>query len=153
MELSVSIVVNGKDTACALNLPASTIHTISSWRERILKVAEVTIGSAYSEVVSLSQHPGVDGMGIHLLEWTDGWTRQRAPLRYLTLQENSIFLVSWQKVLDNDDQSVAKAEFKGSHGWFDRFWGKGSFTAQRLLKRVFWLILKLLKSSQKNWRK
>lgn len=26
-----------------------------------------------------------------------------------------------QKVLDNEDQSVAKAELKGSHGWFDRF--------------------------------
>ena len=52
----------------ALNVPISTIHTIYRQRERILKAAQVTIGSASSKVVSFSQHPVRDKMGRLLLE-------------------------------------------------------------------------------------
>lgn len=44
-----------------LNLPAAIIFgTISSQKERILKAAKMTIGSASSKVVSFNQHPVID---------------------------------------------------------------------------------------------
>ena len=52
-----------KDIVHALNLPESTIHTIYMQRERILKAAEVTIGSAKSKAGSFSRHPIMGKMG------------------------------------------------------------------------------------------
>lgn len=43
-----------KDVVCALCLPVSTIPIIFMQRERILKAAEVTFGSANNKVVSFS---------------------------------------------------------------------------------------------------
>ncbi|XP_062887428.1 general transcription factor II-I-like isoform X3 [Mobula hypostoma] len=116
-----------KDIVRALNLPASTIRTIYTQRERILKAADVTIGSASSKVVSFSRHPVMEKMESLLLEWIDGCTKRGAPLSYLILKEKSVSLFNKlkQKALDDGDESVAKVEFKGSHGWFDRFLRRG----------------------------
>lgn len=48
------------DIAHVLNLPAFTVHTISTQRKRISKAAKVTIDSASSEVVSFSGQPVMD---------------------------------------------------------------------------------------------
>ncbi|XP_059839905.1 tigger transposable element-derived protein 1-like [Hypanus sabinus] len=114
-----------KDIVRALNLPASTIRTIYTQRERILKAADV--GSASSKVVSFSRHPVMDKMESLLLEWIDGCRKCGVPLSYLTLKEKSVSLFNKlkQKALDDGDESVAKVEFKGSHGWFDRFLRRG----------------------------
>lgn len=116
-----------KDIVRALNLPASTIRTIYKQRERILKAAEVTIGSANSKVVSFSRHPVMDKMESLLLEWIDGCTKRGDPLTYLIVKEKSVSLFNKlkQKALDDGDESVAKVEFKGSHGWFGRFLRRG----------------------------
>lgn len=58
--VGVSTAVNKSDIVCVLNLPASTLHTIYTQRERILKGSQVTIGSASSEVVSFSQYSIMD---------------------------------------------------------------------------------------------
>ena len=116
-----------KDIVRALNLPASTIRTIYTQREKILKAAEVTIGSASRKVVSFSRHPIMDKMESLLLEWIDGCTKRGDPLSYLLIKEKSVVLFNKlkQKALEDGDETVTKVEFKGSHGWFDRFLRRG----------------------------
>ena len=55
----------------ALNLPGSNTLTIYLQEERLLKAAEVTIGSASSKVVS----PIMDKMESLPLEWIEGYIK------------------------------------------------------------------------------
>lgn len=64
-----------KDIARASNLPVSTIHTIHTQRERILKAVSVTTNSANSEVDFFSRHPVMGKMESLLLEWIDRCTK------------------------------------------------------------------------------
>ena len=77
--------------ALALNVPVSTIQTIYTQRERILKAAEVTTGSASRRGVSLNWHPVMDKLESLLLEWIDGCTKHSVALSYLILKEKSVF--------------------------------------------------------------
>ena len=122
-----------KDIVRALNLPASTIRTIYTQRERILKAAEVSVNS---KVVSFSRHPIMDKMESLLLEWIDGYTKCGVPLSYLVLKEKSVDLFNKlkQKALDEGDESVKKVEFKGSHGWFDRFLKRGQLRSLKVAR-------------------
>lgn len=55
-----------------LNLSASTIGTVYMQRDKILKAAKVTFGSASSKVASFSQDSVMEKMVSLLLEWLVG---------------------------------------------------------------------------------
>lgn len=78
---------------CALNLPVPTIPTVYIQRKRTLKMAEVTIGSTGSKLLSFSWHLlmyEIEGLS---LEWTDECTKRGVLLSNLILKEKSIFLI------------------------------------------------------------
>lgn len=109
--------------------------------ERILKASKVTIGSANSKVISFSWYTVMHKMESLLLERTNGCKKQGVLVSYFIRKEKlvSLLIKRKQKALDDDDESVAKLEFKGSPVWFDWFltWGH----LHRLLERVLQLLI------------
>lgn len=79
---------------CTLNLPAPTIPTAYIQRKRTLKMAEVTVGSTGSKLLSFSWHLLIDEIESLLLEWTDECAKRSVLLSDLIIREKSICLIS-----------------------------------------------------------
>lgn len=65
---------------CTLNVPVSILLNVYVQRERLLKAADVAVGSASSKVASFSRHLVMGKMESLLLEWMDRFTKQGVPL-------------------------------------------------------------------------
>lgn len=141
-----------KDIVRALNLSASTVRTIYTKKERILKAAEMSYNR---KVVSFNRHPIMDKMESLLLEWIDGYTKCGVPLSYLILKEKSVNLFNKlkQEALDDGDESAIKLEFKGSHGWFDRFLKRGQLRSLQILRESASTIAETTKEFPKELKK
>lgn len=107
----------------AVQLPSSTIRTIYTQRHKILKFAE-TVGS-YSNlsVVSKNRHPIMEKLEKHLMEWMDDSITRNISLNFLLIKDKAIetFNVLKAQAIKEGDHKAKDVDFKGSHGWFDRF--------------------------------
>ncbi|KFD69417.1 hypothetical protein M514_18289 [Trichuris suis] len=122
------------DIMRALGLSASTIRAIYLQKEKILKVAELTISSVNSKVVSSGRHPIMNRTESLLLEWIDGCGYRGVPLSYLMIKEKAVRLFDKlkQKALEDGEESIAEVKFIASHGRFDRFLRRGNLRCLKL---------------------
>lgn len=116
-----------KDVMQALHLSSSTISTIYMQKEKILQTAVIAAGGANLTKLTLSRHPIMEKLEKLLLQWIDETTSRQMALNFHVIREKALSLFERLKAqaIEEGDETAKTVNFKGSHGWFDRFKKRG----------------------------
>jgi hypothetical protein len=111
-----------KDICLAMHLSASTVRTTFVNKEKIKTTAESLVGAAKLHNVSKARHPFFEKLERLLTHWTDSHNEQSAALSFIIIQRKALSLYEdLKKQFKEGNKSAKELEFKGSHGWFEKF--------------------------------
>lgn len=128
-----------KDVCAALNLASSTIHTIYKQKDKLLNMAETCFGGVKLTRVTKSRNSLMGKLESLLAHWIETHNQQNVPLSFSIIQEQALALFDDLKKEAEEEGTLnsKEAEFKASHGWFERFKNRVNLHNMRLAEDTY----------------